>query len=549
MTGPDGDFSLLDLTAPAFDLSDRGVSGRKQPGPLDAFVWLDRGIYRPGETVHAMALLRDAAGHPADVPLHVVVTRPGGQIFSDTVPSRADDAAMVIPIALSAGAQAGTWTITLRTAPDAPPIADKGFEVEAFVPARLAVDIGKPTAPLPPGQTTAIPLSVRFLYGAPGSSLSGSGALRLAADPTPFAGFDGYRFGVQDEAITSDTSNFDLAETDAQGKTTLPIDLTHLPDATQALQAEVTATINDPAGRPVSATTTIPIRPVAPLIGIKSSLPAGAVDPGQQTGFDIVAVDPQGARIAMPVRYTLVRQTPDWRLVVHQGVAGYETVWRDEPVASGADEIKPDVALHLGWRLGFGRYKLQLVQTGRGLAAASTVFDVGWGGSGNPDAPPRVKVSLDHAAYKPGDTARVHIEAPFAGPATLLVLTNRVHALRDIEVPAGGTDVEVPVGADWGAGAYVAVHVFRPALQRRAGPRDRRRLAADRPLRAHLAGRVRNSRRAAPARPGDDHRAYGARRVPHARRGGRGRVAADRFRLARSGRAFLRPPRARRGHP
>ncbi|HEY5301401.1 MAG TPA: MG2 domain-containing protein, partial [Acetobacteraceae bacterium] len=463
LTGPDGDFTLLDLTAPAFDLSDRGVSGRPQPGPLDAFVWLDRGIYRPGETVHAMALLRDAAGHPADVPLHVVVTRPGGQIFSDTVPARTDDAAMVIPIALSGGAQAGTWSITLRTAADAPPIADKSFEVEAFVPARLAVDIDKPTMPLPPGRITAIPLSVRFLYGAPGASLSGSGALRLAADPTPFAGFDGYRFGMQDEAITSNTSNFDLPETDAQGKTTLPVDLTHLPDATQALQAEVTATLNDPAGRPVSATATIPIRSVAPLIGIKSSLPAGAADPGQQTGFDIVAVDPQGARIAMPVSYTLVRQTPDWRLVVRQGVAGYETVWRDEPVASGADDIKPDAALHLGWRLGFGRYKLQVVQTGRGLAAASTVFDVGWGGSGNPDAPPRVKVSLDHAAYKPGDTARVHIEAPFAGPATLLVLTNRVHALRDIEVPAGGTDVEVPVGADWGAGAYVAVHVFRPA--------------------------------------------------------------------------------------
>ncbi|MEO9191294.1 MAG: MG2 domain-containing protein, partial [Acetobacteraceae bacterium] len=462
LTGPDGDFSMLDLTAPAFDLSDRGVSGRPQPGPLDAFVWLDRGIYRPGETVHAMALLRDAAGRPADVPLHVVVTRPGGQVFSDTVPARADDAAMVAPIVLSGGAQAGTWTIALRVTPDSPPIAEKTFEVDAFVPARLAVDIDKPTAPLPPGRITAIPLSVRFLYGAPGSSLSGSGALHLAADPTPFAGFDGYRFGIQDEAIASDTSNFDLPETDAQGKTTLPIGLTHLPDATQALQAEVTATINDPAGRPVSATATVPVRPAGPLIGIRSSLPAGAVDPGQEAGFDIVAVDPQGGRIAMPARYTLVRQTPDWRLIVRQGVASYETIWRDEPVASGSADITPVAARHLAWRLGFGRYKLQLVQTGRGLAAASTVFDVGWGGSGNPDAPPRVKVSLDHAAYKQGDTALVHIEAPFAGPATLLVLTNRVHTLRDIEVPAGGTDVEVPVGADWGAGAYIAVHVFRP---------------------------------------------------------------------------------------
>ncbi len=48
--GADGDFAALDLSVAAFDLSDRGVDGQPHPGPLDAYVWLDRGIYRPGET-------------------------------------------------------------------------------------------------------------------------------------------------------------------------------------------------------------------------------------------------------------------------------------------------------------------------------------------------------------------------------------------------------------------------------------------------------------------------------------------------------------------
>ncbi len=60
--------------------------------------------------------------------------------------------------------------------------------------------------------------------------------------------------------------------------------------------------------------------------------------------------------------------------------------------------------------------------------------------------------------------AHVHIAPPFAGPATVLVLTDRVQAIRNIQVPAGGTDVAIPVAADWGAGAYVAVHVFRPMI-------------------------------------------------------------------------------------
>ena len=83
------DLVALDLTAAAFDLSDRGVEGQPHPGPLDAFAWTDRGIYRPGETVQVMALLRDAAGAPADLPAHVVVKRPNGQVFLDQVPPRA----------------------------------------------------------------------------------------------------------------------------------------------------------------------------------------------------------------------------------------------------------------------------------------------------------------------------------------------------------------------------------------------------------------------------------------------------------------------------
>ena len=67
----EGDYSFIDLAQPAFDLTDRGVDGRASPGPVDAFVYAERGVYRRGETVHATVLLRDdkanaMPGTPAD---------------------------------------------------------------------------------------------------------------------------------------------------------------------------------------------------------------------------------------------------------------------------------------------------------------------------------------------------------------------------------------------------------------------------------------------------------------------------------------------------
>ncbi|WP_048861509.1 alpha-2-macroglobulin family protein, partial [Acidisphaera rubrifaciens] len=106
-----------------------------------------------------------------------------------------------------------------------------------------------------------------------------------------------------------------------------------------------------------------------------------------------------------------------------------------------------------------------------GLAATSYRFRAGWVATDNPDVPDPLDVAVDRATHRPGETARVHVAAPFDGQATLLVLTGRVHLLRNVTVSAKGTDLDVPVGADWGPGAYVVVHAYRPAA---AGARAER---------------------------------------------------------------------------
>ena len=54
------------------------------------------------------------------------------------------------------------------------------------------------------------------------------------------------------------------------------------------------------------------------------------------------------------------------------------------------------------------------------------------------------------------------------------MLSDRVHSLRTLSVPDGGADVDVPVEASWGPGAYVAVHVFRGGSGKRGRPRPDR---------------------------------------------------------------------------
>ncbi|MFL1463031.1 alpha-2-macroglobulin family protein [Roseococcus sp. DSY-14] len=449
----------LDLTAAAFDLSDRGAGGQPHPGPLEALLWLDRGIFRPGETVHAMALLRDAAGLPQDLPLRLRLRRPNGQVAAEHVLRDGGH----WPIALPAAAQAGAWTLEALADPQRPPIGSVGFRVDSFVPERLAVEAGPAPGPLRPGTPLDIPVAARFLYGAPGSGLAGGAELRLSTSRT-MARHRGVLFGLEDEDFAPDLLTAELPETDGEGRATLSLALPRAPDVTRPLSGSLAVTVQEPGGRASTATLEVPVAAPARLIGIRGPQ---AVDAGAEAAFEVLATDAAGEPVAMALRLRLVRERPDWRIVLRGGAARYETVWTDEAVDAAAARAAPGAPARFARTLPFGRYRLEAREEG-GLAIASLRFRAGWVGSESAEVPDKVDVAADRAAYAPGATATLRLSPPFAGIAAVAVLTDRVVSLREVEVRAEGTEIQVPVDPAWGAGAHVAVTVHRPGEPARA---------------------------------------------------------------------------------
>src|SRR5262249_34877043 len=136
------DFAFLNLKGPAFDLSDRGVSGRTVPAGLDAFVYTERGVYRTGETVHVTSLLRDRKGAAAPgVPLTVVVARPDGVEYRRATVADQGLGGHSLDVAITPTAATGTWHIAVYTDPKGASIGETSFLVEDYVPDRIEFDL------------------------------------------------------------------------------------------------------------------------------------------------------------------------------------------------------------------------------------------------------------------------------------------------------------------------------------------------------------------------------------------------------------------------
>jgi hypothetical protein len=460
--GPDGDYAFLDLTKTPFDLSDRGVEGRPAPKPMDVYLVSERGIYRPGETVHLTALARDpAATAITGLPLTLIVKRPDGVEHLRALVGDQGLGGRDLAVSLPLAALRGTWRAAVHADPKGPALAELSFAVEDFLPERLAFDLQTSATALDPDDPPRIAVDARFLYGAPAANLALEGETLLKAADT-LAEFPGYRFGLADEQVDPLREPLPPATTDAQGQAELRPQLPAIAPTSRPLTAEVNVRLVD-AGRPVERSLTLPVASREARIGLRP-LFEGSVDEGGSAGFEVIALGPDGRRVARQgLTWTLSRVTKTFQWYQMDGAWDYEPVVTRQRVASGTLNAGADDPGRIEARVDWGGYELEVSAPDGGMLPVSLAFEAGWYVTpGAVDTPDLLKVSLDKPSYRVGETARVRIEPRFAGQALVLVIDDRLITMTPAEVSAEGATVELPVTADWGAGAYVTAVLYRP---------------------------------------------------------------------------------------
>ncbi len=459
--GTAGDFALLDLSAPSLDLSDRPIAGRAPPAALEAYLYSERGIYRPGESVELVGLLRDRAlKAESGLPLTFKLWRPDGVEFTSDVAEDAGGGAHLWTIDLPGTARTGLWEVTAHLGPKGPAIGRVSFEVEDFVPPQVEFDLTSSQKMAAFGEPIAAEIEANYLYGAPAANLAGEYSLIVQEADKPFPDFPQYRFGLVEKHLRPQRSEPESFTTDAGGKASLQATPETPPDAMAPLSVTLRAGVFDIGGRGVYRRVTLPIEDKPFYLGIRPGFENGSVGQGQTASFQVIALNRSGDEQSVDdVAYSVFREDYDYIWYREYGEWRARWIVRDSLVDQGTVFLTPGQPGEIDFNPDWGQYRLE-VRAENGKIASSVRFSGGWWRDPTADTPDDVEVSLDKERYQAGETARVFVKPPFDAQVLITVADASLRTTQTAEIGRDGGFVEIPVSADWTAGAYVMATAF-----------------------------------------------------------------------------------------
>ncbi len=477
------DYVFLDMTRAGFDLSDRGVAGRTAPGAIDLYAWTERGVYRPGETVHAAALARDISAKAIDnLPLTFIFLRPDGVEDRRIVVEGGKVGGYTVDLPILTNAMRGTWTMNIYVESKGASLGSQTFIVDDFVPDRTEFDMKTTSKEIGVDAPAHIEVDGRYLYGAPAAGLTLEGEVVLK--PTRLRDdFKGYFFGLADEgngksdafddgeaadnagdsnAQNSKLTLENLDPLDDQGKAAFDVTLAELPSTTQLINANVTLRMVEAGGRAVERSLTLPVKVDGPRIGIKPDF-EGNLGENAMAGFRVIAIDANGQRQPMKgLTWKLLSVERNYQWYRDGSAWKFEPVMSTKQVAAGKLDVTPEggtISAPVAW----GRYRLEVSSADQNGPESSVEFNAGWYvAAKSTETPDALDIALDKPSYKVGETAKLKFTSRYGGHVMVMAGSETLLSVSEADIAAGGGEISVPVTADWGAGTYLTATLFRP---------------------------------------------------------------------------------------
>ncbi|MEJ7586912.1 MAG: MG2 domain-containing protein [Ferruginibacter sp.] len=459
-------------------LSRFDVSGEEVKNGIKGFIFGERGVWRPGDTMYLNCIIEDKEKKlPPEHPVEFSLFTPQGQLYKHAVQSNAGDGFYIFKTNTDAAAPTGNWLAKIKVGGAN---FEKRIKVETVMPNRLKinVDFGK-DAMLGIGSTATGNINAKWLFGAVGKNLKATIDASLDPKKTTFPKFAGYDFDNPTASYATQSKTIFNGTLDAAGNAILDPNFEIDETAPGMLNANMVIKVFEPGGSFSIDNMSIPYSPYASYVGVKlpdGEKPFDFLLSGKTHSLQIVNVDKTGNLITGNADVEVQFYRIQWRWWWDDNGDNLSNFTQNE-----YNKLLKKESIHLTngraqWKFGtsgdeWGRYLILVkdLKSGHTTGSALYIDEPGWQSrDGNDDqtAAAMLSFSSNKEKYNVGEEVILSIPASKGG-RVLVSIESGTRVIKSFwqETSQGQTIVKFKTEASMAPNIYATVSLLQPHAQ------------------------------------------------------------------------------------
>lgn len=440
---------------------------------LSAYLFSDRGIYRPGDTAHIGMIIKQAyaQAQPAGLPLQVTVVDSRGTTVKDQKITLNDTGYMEFDFTTNSSSPTGQYMVNLFLVKDNHPqnqLGSVSFKVSEFLPDRMRITTSlspKPAVGWSSPSGLKGDVSLWNLYGAPAVNRTISAKVLLVPQKVQFSKYPDYVFidPLMDPKKPAKVFTESLTDikTNNKGEAEFDLNLDRFEKATYQLTFFAEGFEAD-GGRSVTGQTQTLVSPLPYFVGYKPDGDLAFIKQNSARTVNYIAVNPElNADDVKDLRIQLVSLHPVTTLVKKDdGTYQYQSIIQSSIVSTAPFNIEKQGTSYTLPTQKIGDFSLTIM--GKDDTVLNQLKFSVVGASQQPLAKnAELAIKLNKTEYNANEDIQIQITAPYTGSGLITIERDKVYATQWFKTETTNSVQTIHIPADFQGNGYINVAFIR----------------------------------------------------------------------------------------
>lgn len=462
----------------SLSLSRFDVSGEVVQKGLKGFIYGERGVWRPGDSIYTMFVLDDhAAPIPKNHPVSFELYNPQGQLYKRLVKNASVNGFYSFHTATNPDAPTGSWSAKVKVGGAT---FSKNIRIETVQPNRLKINIDFGVPAIKKSEPLHAKLESKWLHGATASNLRATVEVSYSTATTAFPKFADYVFEDPSQRFYAENEKIFEGDLDENGVANITANLEVGDNAPGMLNANFVTKVFEPGGNFSVDRFSIPYHPFPAYLGLR--LPKGDKERGMlltdtNHTVNIVSLTPEGKYTLGNKKVKVELYKVEWKFWWDQTNENGNSSYSESNYRRAMQEDEITLVNGVGkWKLRmdypeWGRYLLKVIDM-EGGHSSGKIFYMDWPGwagrpqrEGGGDAA-MLTLNTDKQKYRVGEDVKLSIPSGKEGRALVSIETgSKIVETHWLKLTQGQTNFTFKTTKAMLPNVFVHVTLVQPHAQ------------------------------------------------------------------------------------